>query len=201
MLDEHLRRIPLLDARLDGHRRALAEFLFDPLEQVLGGALARIRYVPFRHADAARRRQQRVLPHVQYDQVGLVIRSFGSSPGQRLTTAGGSVDANHDDLPFSHGGLPSRYRRTVAAGPYWARQLPHPRGSEGGSNACDVAIAPPEGHEARPKAITPLQPPSHVELRIAAGLEHRRPPRCEPCLRHGGIPSPASRGEDLAHDV
>jgi len=48
VLDEHLRRSALLDARLNEYRRLLAEFLLDDLKQVLGGGLARERTVPTR---------------------------------------------------------------------------------------------------------------------------------------------------------
>src|SRR4051812_28779794 len=48
LLDEHLRRSTLLDVRLNEHRWILAEFLGDDLDEVIGGALARVRHVPLR---------------------------------------------------------------------------------------------------------------------------------------------------------
>jgi hypothetical protein len=88
LLDERLRRAALLDARLDDDGGLLAELLLDDLHQVLGSPLARVGHVVLRHRDAAGRWQEGVLPDVQDDEFGVVIRGLSGSPGQRLAAAG-----------------------------------------------------------------------------------------------------------------
>ena len=54
LFDQDFRWIAMLDVGLNEHRRVLAQDLFDDLDQIVGGALARFGYVVFRDADAAR---------------------------------------------------------------------------------------------------------------------------------------------------
>src|SRR3954451_14383560 len=99
---EHFGCIAFLDPRQGEDRRVLPQLLLDDLDEVIGGLASWVPYLAGRHAAAAERRQQRLLPHLDDHQVGPVVRSLGGGPRQRAATASRSVHAHHDGLPGAH---------------------------------------------------------------------------------------------------